>query len=116
MRTACGIALNATTLGGTTVVNSSPFSLNQAAIFAYAYTVAGSVFAGSLQIQVSCDEDSSEDGRNVANWSNLGAAITISAAGTTAVNVPDVGYTWARAVWTPASGTGALSLRFVAKG
>lgn len=61
---------------------------------------------GSLQVQGSNDD---------LNWSSVGSAVAISAAGSTLQNIGLVGFQFMRAVYTPSGGTGALTLIASAK-
>lgn len=66
---------------------------------------------GSLSLQASNDP-AEPNGAAPSNWVTLAspAAVAISAAGTTFLNVPDVFYRWVRLVYTATSGTGAVSV------
>lgn len=80
--------------------------------------------SGSMQIQFSndppysCTTDSS--GRLVpTNWSNLGSAATVTSGGLTSVQLPQstyAGYRWLRALWTPSSGAGTITINAMTLG
>ena len=108
--------LNATTMGGTTVVYSSTIPLWNVYAFAFQYTTTGSSAAGSLQLQGSCDEGLDELGTGVTNWANIDSAIAISSISTTIVNKDAQAYKWLRVKYTPNSGTGTLTVTLNTKG
>lgn len=87
------------------------------------FTVQGtatSTLTGTLKLQCSCDNGPEMNGDTappVVNWVDIaGATATLSSSAATIFNVADAGYRWVRAVYTVASGSGNLTLRFNGKG
>jgi hypothetical protein len=74
--------------------------------------VAAGAPVGSLKIQASCDPQNATP----VNWSDVGSAVAVSAAGTFSVPFVDNAACWLRLVYTKTSGTGTLSARLNAKG
>ncbi len=76
--------------------------------------------AGTLQIQASNDLVNTlasgvpNTGQPaVVNWANLAASGTVVGGASTMVSVPQssyAGYRWLRAVWTPSSGAGTITV------
>lgn len=68
--------------------------------------------AGSLKLQISNDiiAVSSDPNTGVTNWDDYGNAYTIAAAGSYTFNIGNIGYRWARLVFTASGGsTGTLN-------
>jgi hypothetical protein len=102
-----------TTMGGTTQVFSPPINLDQ--VYAFAFHYFGSVSpTGSLVLQATCQEGKDEQGKDLTQWVTIDSAITLSANGI--VNKDGVGYRWIRFAYTPASGSGILSVLLCTKG
>jgi hypothetical protein len=74
-------------------------------------------------VQASCDPGSpnaqtrAQQAALVTRWSDItNATAAITAAGTSLIELRDMGYTWIRVVWTKASGTGSAVVRASLKG
>lgn len=94
---------------------STAINLSHVSQYAVQIVTSGT-HAGTLKIQVSCDEghpNSAASGSQVSgvvNWSDLpNATAAVSNSGVYLINVADAGYCWARVVYTKTSGTGAIS-------
>jgi hypothetical protein len=110
------LLFNETTMGGTTKVISTPLALDGLYTYSVQYTVTGATPAGSLVIFGSNDLVNYALGNYPVNWATIGTATTITTAGTFIINQDGVGWRWFKAEYTPASGTGTLSVIFVGKG
>lgn len=74
---------------------------------------------GSFSVQASNDKGSSTNKTEFAeitNWTEVSSE-NVTTAGSRMLNLENVGYRWARLVWTPSSGSGTVtSARFNVKG
>lgn len=71
--------------------------------------------AGTLKLQGSCDP--CEVGEVPTHWTDItGASTVVAAADSWIFNLTAPGFRWLRVVWTPSSGTGALTLNVQTKG
>lgn len=116
MRTNNKIILDGTTMGGTTAVDSSIISLESVYCYSIQIVAAGATASGSVQMKVSNDQGVDELGTGVTHWALLDSATSVSALGTTMVNKDGVGYRWLKVTYTPASGSGTLTLTINTKG
>jgi hypothetical protein len=116
MRPSNPVIINA--LSATSSQNS--VVLNASSIVAASFQIVSSSVsnAGSLQVEFSNDPvaglsvDASGNPIPV-NWSNLGTAATVTSGAVASVQVPQssyAGYRWLRAVWTPNSGAGTITV------
>jgi hypothetical protein len=101
-------------------------ALDASQVFAASFQIISSSGSnsGSLQIQFSNDPASGlstdANGKLIpVNWSNLGSAATVTAGAIASVQIPQssyAGYRWLRAVWTPSSGAGTITVNAVTLG
>ena len=122
MRASNSAIINAVVATGT--VNSTVLdATNVFCVSAQIVSSSGSN-AGSLQLQFSNDLPSGlltdSNGKLIpVNWSNLGSAATVTSGGLQNVQIPQstyAGYRWLRAVWTPSSGAGTITVNAVTLG
>lgn len=104
----------------TTSCSSTGLQLNQYTMASVQMVYSGSP-NGTIKMQVSNDKvavcNTTNPACNVSNWIDYTPTIsTIAAAGSLLWNVHDMGYQWARVVYTKSSGTGTLNVTFMAKG
>ena len=85
-----------------------------------AVVAGGTAPAGSLTVQISCDDGSSPEGLvtpTITNWTNFpNAAATVSGNGSYAININAPSVRWVRLAYTKSSGTGTLTARINAQG
>jgi hypothetical protein len=113
--------VDATLLNGTDAAlaqNTPPMIVDQIIAYAFQGTIAlGGTATGTFKLQASCDSGRTPRGDGVVNWVDIaGATGTLSLASPIMINVQNPGYKWVRAVWTPTSGTGAITVRMTGKG
>ncbi len=116
MRVNNDILFDKTTMGGTTKVISKVISLEHIYTYALQWVTAGSAAAGSFQVYGSCDMGINAQGDGVTNWAAINSAVTLSTIGTAIINQDAVGWKWLKVEYTPASGTGTLTLMINTKG
>ncbi len=121
MRLANDLIISAGSMTSTDVINSDPFWVGHAMGYAIQAVWTGTP-TGTIKIQVSIDPQEPTVGNSgeptVTNWEDLASSsysITGSA-GTYMWNVTSAYYRWVRVVYTNASGTGTLNVRFNTKG
>jgi len=76
---------------------------------------------GTLKLQGSSDPvpDANFSAANypVVNWTDIaGSSNSVTGAGTIAYDVSRSAYSWVRAIYTPTSGTGTITVQFFTKG
>ncbi len=110
------LVMSSTTMTGTNVLTSNPIPLDQ--IFQLAVQAAWTgTPVGNFKLQGSCDSPpnqnqiSSPDNSVITNWTDITATQAAGgAAGNYMWNIPDVGYRYARLVYTNASSTGLITV------
>ena len=115
MRTKSQVILNKTTLAGTTPVTSTIIPMDAVYSYCLQAIAAGSVIAGSYQLYASCIQGD-VDGAEITDWAKVDSAVTLTTAGSTIINKDGIAYRWFKVVFTPASGTGTLTLVLSTKG
>lgn len=115
MRTKSLIIINKTTLAGTTPVTSTIVPMDAVYSYCLQTIVAGASIAGSFQLYGSCEEGG-DQGQGVTAWAPIDSAVTLTTAGSTLINKDGIAYRWFKVVFTPASGTGTLTLVLSTKG
>lgn len=108
-------------LAGVTPAFSSVVDIRHMVVGTVQYVVAGASVAGSVEVQISCDEGDPNDevGASVVNWGQYQAPISLTSTGVFFVHVPAGGYigaNWLRVKFTPASGVGTINIRANFKG
>lgn len=69
---------------------------------------------GTIKLQISCDPVTLVT--SVTNWADYsGSSQSVSGAGTFIWNFFNAGYQWLQLVYTPASGSGSLTVNFTGK-
>lgn len=121
MRTATGAITfggGATTKAMSASFNSDPIrleNLTNAAI--QAVWSGGGSPTGTLKLQCSNDMGTDQAGTGVSNWTDVASSSqSITASGDHTWNVQNLGYRWARIVWTRSSGGDTFSARLHGKG
>lgn len=115
MRTKSQIILNKTTLAGTTPVTSTIIPMDAVYSYCLQSIAAGASIAGSFQMFASCQQGDYE-GDGVTDWAPIDTATTLTTAGSLLINKDGVAYRWFKVVFTPANGTGTLTLVLSTKG
>lgn len=108
-----------TTLSLAASINTRPIWVGTAFLASVVLTVTGTP-AGSFQLQVSNDlgqinaASEAQQYAGVTNWANYGSPVVISAAGSTAFNMPDAGFYWMRVAFIQ-TGPGTTPVLSVAR-
>lgn len=84
--------------------NSSVIAIDQVYGFAIEIQAVGGTAAGTFQVQSSMGEGQVGQPGTIAPWSNVGAAITVSSAGSQIINFDAQYGRWARVTFTQSSG------------
>lgn len=108
--------LDNVSLAGTTPITSIILPMDRVYCFGLQSIVSGASIAGSFQMFVSCEQGRDEQGAGVTAWAPLDSATTLTTAGSSIINKDGIGYRWFKVVFTPASGTGNLTLIINTKG
>lgn len=117
--------LESVAFGSVAAVVSSPVTCVNAFGLSYTATFSAGV-TGTLELQVSNDDgprtgaDSFNPSSvpNVTDWVTLGASVAVnsSSVATVTFHQPNFYFRWARLRYTPATGTGTMSVRSNTKG
>jgi Flp pilus assembly protein TadG len=91
-----------------TSFTASGIDLGDFVMYSVQASFTGSDVAGTFKLQAS------NDGTNFTDIS--GATASVTSSGTALLNVENAGYRFVRADWTYTSGTGNITLTFIAKG
>ena len=104
-------------------INSFGMDLNQMYLTTVQAVWTGGSAAGTIQLQLSCDNVKPvnivgvDPAANVVNWDvYTGSAVTVSGAGSQAWIVGQVGFRWLRVQYVFSSGTGSLLVQANTKG
>ncbi len=103
--------------------NSEPLWVGTSFVASLQIVSTGTAPTGTFKVQASCDpgqpnaQAKTQQSADVTNWSDVAnATAAITAAGTSRIDLSDMGYTWVRVVWTSTSGTGSATIRASLKG
>lgn len=99
--------MNAVATSATNTYTSAVVDLTQSFAWSLTATFTGGTPAGNLSFQASNDGET---------WVNIETATSISAAGNTFKNYPDIGYSQGRVTYTNTSGTSSLTVWVSKKG
>jgi hypothetical protein len=98
----------------TSNITSNAIELTHMVHYAVQIVFTGTGINGSFQVQGSCDKEVG----SITNWTDIGAPVAVTAAGSVLLEDVDVGYKFARVVWTDSSSTDGTvtSARYNIKG
>ncbi len=109
------------TLAGSSTVYSDIVDIRHMVVGTVQYVLSGSSMAGSIEVQMSCDEGNPNDetGASIVNWFQYQAPVSLTSTGVFFIPIPSSGYVganWIRIKLVQSSGVGTISINANFKG